>query len=73
MEEHTRYRGVSDFGFGDKSWLERGMTADEAVKWYNFQNNARSEDVSECMDSSMLYYVEVDSRDDEEDWDWMDS
>lgn len=69
------YRLVSDCGWGDKSWLERFLTAEQAIAEFN--NRLRYEAVKtieEALDfDHIIYSVEEDHEDDEEDWDWMDS
>ena len=75
QKDSITYRLVSNYGFGDKSWLERGMSADEAVKALNGHvrgANFRTIEDALAYDHP-IYTVEEDHPDDEEDWDWMDS
>ena len=65
------YRLVSDYGWGDKAWLERGLSESEAIKAFNHNRGTNYKNISECKHS--CYYLEEDAWDDEEDWDWMDS
>jgi len=69
------YRIVSDFGYGDKSWIERDLTAQQVCNWFII-NKKYDEDITldECPnDSDFTYYYELDNENDLEDWDWQDS
>lgn len=73
LRDTRRYRLVSDYGYGDKTWLERMLTASEAVRAFNGRTGCNYSTVEACKDASLVYALEVDSWHDEEDWDWMDS
>ncbi len=69
------YRLVSDYGYGDKTWLERDLSPEEAVKALNKILNAK---VVETIEGALnydhpIYSIEADCEDDVEDWDWRDS
>jgi hypothetical protein len=69
------YRIVSDYGYGDKTWLERGLTKDEVIQWFIVHKNY-SKDITfeDCPnDSDFTYYYEKDNENDIIDWDWQDS
>lgn len=73
------YRLVSDYGFGDKTWLERGLTAEEAINAFNaaLGGNIVTKlvtTIDEALDyDHPIYSIEEDDPDDEEDWDPMSS
>jgi hypothetical protein len=72
------YRIVSDYGYGDKSWVERMLTEQEVKEWFIKNTEWTSDDFDEVgiehfMDNDFRYYVEVDNENDKEDWDWQDS
>ncbi len=72
------YRLVSDFGYGDKCWLERWLSLDDALKELAPHRGYSKNDkeiplLGEAQDSSFTYYIERDNYGDTEDWDWMDS
>lgn len=74
----TIYRLVSDYGFSDKTWLERGLSAEQAVDAFADRTGLKFDTVEEGLTYAMndghpTYYLEVDHWDDEPDWDWMDS
>jgi len=74
MEKDRRYRIVSDYGFGDKCWIERDLTEEEALKAINDQGGYDFETLEAALDYDYgIYSVEDDNLNDEEDWDWMDS
>lgn len=73
MAKNSRYRLVSDYGYGDKTWHSRDLDEESAIKELNIASGGNAETLDEAMDSGHLYYIEEDSWDDEEDWDWMDS
>ena len=33
-KELTRYRIVANFGHGDRSWVDRGLTREEVLNWF---------------------------------------
>jgi hypothetical protein len=73
--EYT-YRLVSDFGFGDKSWIERGLSEKDALNKLIEHGYCRKDiTIEEALDlkGDSIYYLEIDDFDDVEDWDWMDS
>jgi hypothetical protein len=65
------YRLVADYGHGDKSWCERFMNEEEALAVIR-KERPGVENLEQAMDG-MIYYLEEDDFEDEEDWDWMDS
>ena len=68
------YRIVSDFGWGDKSWVERMIPEDEILDKLKESCGRECENIESAEDSGYdIHYIEEDSWDDEEDWDWMDS
>ena len=74
MAKDTRYRLVSDYGYGDKTWLSRDLTPEMAIKELNEQIGGDIETIEQALDlDHPIYSIEIDSWDDEEDWDWMDS
>lgn len=69
-----RYRLVSDYGFGERTWLERDLTAEQAVEELNSRIGRRLETIDQALWAEHpIYSIEVDDQDDEVDWDWMDS
>jgi hypothetical protein len=71
MAKEKRYRLVANFGYGDVTWTKRDMPEAEALK--AVQNECPGfETIEQAMEGD-LYYLEEDSWDDVEDWDWMDS
>jgi len=69
------YRIVSNYGYGDKSWLERNLSREDVIQWF-INNRGYDEDTTfeDCpSDSDYIYYYEDDNPNDEEDWDWQDS
>lgn len=67
-----RYRIVVDYGYGDRTWLERGLTKEEVVRWF-IDNLKYPEELTfeECpQDDGYTYYYEEDHPDDTEEWDW---
>ena len=73
-----RYRIVSDYGHGDKSWVERMLTEDEVKEWFIKNTGWTEEDyddvgIEHFLYADFIHTVEVDHEDDEEDWDWQDS
>jgi hypothetical protein len=71
MNKEKTYRLVSDYGYGDKTWLKRDLTEAEAMA--EIQKECPGIETLEQALNADLYYLEEDSWDDEEDWDWMDS
>jgi hypothetical protein len=71
-----KYRLVSDFGYGDKSWIERDLSEEEALDAL-FERGYCNADttIEQALDlkGDSVYYLEIDHPDDVEDWDWMDS
>ena len=68
------YRLVSDYGWSDKSWLERFMSADEAITALNDKTGQQFTTIDEALNyDHPIYTIEVDHEGDTEDWDWMDS
>lgn len=77
MDNTKQYRIVTDYGYGDKHWFKRFLTAQQ-VKEYFMDNGWTSEDFDEVgieyfMDNDFIHYVEIDHENDVEDWDWQDS
>jgi hypothetical protein len=76
MGKETRYRLVSDFGYGDKSWIERDLSEDDALDAL-FERGYCNADITieRALDlkGDSVYYLEIDDPDDKEDWDWTDS
>lgn len=76
LEDKNRYRLVSDYGYGDKCWLERNLTADEAVKALNDQirGGGDFETIEQALNyDGGIYSIQHDDWDDVEDWDFMSS
>lgn len=72
---NKRYRIVSDFGYGDRTWLERDLTEQQVIDWF-IANRKYPPDTTfeECPnDSDFTYFYEEDDPNDEVDWDWQDS
>jgi hypothetical protein len=73
-KDKKRYRLVSDYGWGDKCWNERNLTADEAIKALNNEIGGDFTTIDECLNyDGYIYSIEPDSWNDVEDWDFMDS
>jgi hypothetical protein len=70
-----QYRLVSDYGWGDKAWLERFLDANQAVQAFNDKLGWQAvETIEQALEyDHPIYRIEVDDPDDEVDWDWMDS
>jgi len=73
-----KYRIVSDYGYGDKSWVKRNLTKDEVKNYFIKYRGWSSEGFDEVgieyfMDTDFRYYVEIDNIGDDEDWNWEDS
>ena len=73
-----RYRIVSDYDHGDKTWVERMLTEEQVKQWFINNTKWTEEEFDDVgirhfLDSDFTHYVEVDDEDDEEDWDWQDS
>ena len=74
MARQEYYRLVADYGYGDKTWVERFMPAEEAIAAFNQQAHCDYTTIDECLDADhLIYSVQVDHDGDVEDWDWMDS
>lgn len=79
LNEHInekRYRIVSDYGYGDKSWIERDLTQQDVINWFiKHKNYSIDTEFNELpyYDSDFIYYIEDDHPDDKEDWNWEDS
>jgi hypothetical protein len=74
MSARTRYRLVSDYGYGDKSWLERDLTAEQAIAVINDRTGMDVETIDAALEADHpIYSIEVDDWEDVEDWDWQDS
>jgi len=67
------YRIVSDYGYGDKSWLDRIIPEDKILKKFKDISGRDCQTIFEAEDSDMNYYIEEDDWEDEEDWEWLDS
>jgi hypothetical protein len=71
------YRLVSDYGWGDKSWVHRFMDEKEAIRQYNqaiFNCDDYLKTIQECLNNDHpVYSLERDNFGEKEDWDWMDS
>lgn len=68
------YRLVSDYGYGDKTWVERLLN--EELILLAFQRSAgwsSMPTLEEAMNSEGIYKVEEDNPEDVEDWDWQSS
>jgi len=69
-----RFRWVSDYGYGDKSWLIRDLTAEEALRVFNKETGNEYSELHEGMfETDRTYYLEFDDPEDVEDWDVQDS
>ena len=73
-----KYRIVSDYGYGDKSWIKRDLTKDEVkdyfMKYHGWSNDDFDEvGIEHFMDTDFTFYVEIDNINDKEDWNWEDS
>lgn len=71
MSKEKRYRLVSNFGYGDLTWLERDLTEAEAMA--KIQKDCPGIETLEQALNGYTHYLEEDDPNDEEDWDWMDS
>jgi len=68
------YRIVADFGYGDKSWLYRMVPEDKVIALLKeVSSNRDPETIEDAEDQDFTYYIEEDSENDVEDWDWQDS
>jgi len=68
------YRIVSDFGYGDKSWLHRMVPEDKVIALLKeVSSNRDPETIEDAEDQDFTYYIEEDCESDGEDWDWQDS
>jgi hypothetical protein len=71
MSSSIRYRIVSDYGYGDKSW-DRGLTEEEVIKKFSICVYTEFKTIKECLNyDHYIHSVEEDDPEDEEDWDWM--
>jgi hypothetical protein len=73
-----KYRIVSDYGHGDKSWIERDLTKDEVKEYFVKYRGWSEQDFDEVgidyfMNNDFTHYVEIDNVNDVEDWNWEDS
>jgi len=75
-----RYRIVHDYGYSDKTWVERHLLPDQLVEAWNRLHRWGKEPLSfeeilaqHSSDEDDTHFVEEDAFGDEEDWDWMDS
>ena len=69
-----RYRLVSDYGYGDRTWISRDLTEEQAIS--AFQSSARWQSkptLQDALNSEGIYHIEEDNPEDVEDWDWQDS
>lgn len=76
--DEKRYRIVSNYGYGDMTWVQRMLSKEQVKEWFVKNSKWTEEDfddvgIEHFMDSDFTHYVEVDHEDDEEDWDWQDS
>jgi len=76
--QEIKYRIVSDYGHGDKSWIERDLTKDEVKEYFVKYRGWSKQDFDEVgieyfMDSDFIHCVEIDNINDEDDWNWEDS
>lgn len=70
----NRYRVVVDYGWGDKTWIERDLTLREIVEYFKEQHSCDIFSIRQrYMDADYRYYWESDHPDDVEDWNWEDS
>ena len=67
------YRLVADYGHGDKTWLQRNLTAMQALRALNIEGQYHYETIEDALSCEGAYYLEEDFLDDVEDWDWRDS
>lgn len=69
------YRIVSNYGYGDKTWIDRGLTKEQVVDYFVYSRNySKDTTFEDCpSDSDFTYYYEEDNPEDVEDWDWQDS
>lgn len=68
------YRLVADYGYGDKAWVERFLSAEQAVNLFNNRLRLDLDTIEECLDyDHPTHSIEEDHYGDTEDWDWMDS
>ena len=68
------FRIVSDYGYGNKSWIYRMIPENEIIDLLNkVAPNRECETIKSAEDQDYIYYIEEDSELDEEDWDWQDS
>ena len=74
MRQRT-FRIVSDYGYGDKTWLERFLSYREVEEYFRKHRGytERRHIVNLFENSDSLYYFEEDHHDDVENWDWLDS
>lgn len=73
-----KYRIVSDYGHGDKSWIERDLTKDEVKEYFVKYRGWSEQDFDKVgidyfMNNDFTHYVEIDNVNDVEDWNWEDS
>lgn len=76
MSEPALYRIVSDYGYGDNTWLTRLQTLEEVLEEFKRHvphHSIETHDDMQRMSTDSIYYIEVDCKDDVEDWDWIDS
>lgn len=76
FKNQQKYRIVSDYGYGDKSWIERDLDKQDVVDWFvkmrNYDKDTTFEELPNQY-SETTYYYEKDNIDDVEDWNWEDS
>lgn len=76
VDPSTRYRIVSNFGHGDRSWVERSLTRKQLLQWFikvqSWPIGTKFEELPDP-DSGAAYYWEEDDVEEKEDWDWNDS
>lgn len=74
----TLYRYVSDYGWGDVSWAERGSSAEQMIEHVNRSLGTNYTTIEECLarkQEGRTHYAQVDYGEDEREelGDWMDS
>lgn len=78
MSKDSRYRIVSDYGYGDKTWLERNLTEQQVKEYFINNCGCTSEDFDKngidfYLNLETIIYVEIDKPTDKEDWNHEDS
>ena len=68
------YRIVSDFGYGDKSWLHRMVPENKVIALLREASGYKRDPdtIEQAEEQDFMYYIEEDNENDIEDWDWED-